>query len=81
MYGRDPRLPTETVLSKPLSPYLVDVEDCRSELTTRMSTAWTIARERIEKSQQAQKKQYDRKAQEPQLIVGDRVMVYTCQEK
>ena len=56
MYGRDPSLPTETVLSKPPSPYLVDVEDYRSELTTRMSTAWTIARERIEKPQQAQKK-------------------------
>lgn len=27
LYGRDPRLPTETALSKPPSPYQVDIDD------------------------------------------------------
>jgi len=76
LYGRDPRLPTETVLSKPESPYQIDVEDYRSELVTRMSLAWRLAKERIERAQKAQKTQYDHHATDVKLRVGDRVMVY-----
>lgn len=76
LYGRDPRLPTETVLSKPVSPYQVDLEDYCCELVTRMSRAWTLARERIEHAQQTQKSQYDRHAKNPELRIGERVMVY-----
>ena len=32
LYGRDPRLPTETALSETVTPYLVDLEDYRTEL-------------------------------------------------
>ncbi len=39
LYGRDPRFPTETVLSKLESPYQVDVEDYPMDLVTRMSRA------------------------------------------
>ena len=76
LYGRDPRLPTETALTQPESPYQVDVEDYRTELVTRMSRAWTLAQERIGKAQQNQKMQYDRRATDIKLQVGDRVMVY-----
>ena len=67
LYGRDPRIPTETVLSKPVSPYLVDVEDYRCDLVSRMSSAWSLARDRIEHAQEAQKFQYDRHAKERDL--------------
>ena len=50
VYGRDPRLPTETVLSKPVSPYTVDIEDYRKEL------ARARAKGKIEKAQEAQKR-------------------------
>ena len=42
----------------------------------RMSNSWSIAREKIESSQQKQKAQYDKSAQEPKVRVGDRVMVH-----
>ena len=70
LYGRYPRIPTETVLSKPVSPSLVDVEDYRCDLVSRMSSAWSLARDRIEHTQEAQKFQYDRHAKEPDLRVG-----------
>ena len=76
LYGRDPQLPTETVLSKPESPYLVDADDYRTELVAQMSRAWTLARQKIEQAQKAQKTKYDRRANNPNLRVGDRVMVH-----
>ena len=76
LFGRDPRISTETILSKPTSPYLVDIEDYRTELVTKLSSAWTMAQEKIGKARQAQKEQYDRKAKESKLSVGDRVMVH-----
>jgi hypothetical protein len=41
-----------------------------------MSQAWTLAKDRIEHAQKAQKTQYDRYAKDPKLRVGDRVMMY-----
>ena len=76
LYGRDPRLPTETTLSQPVSPYTVDLEDYRSDLASRMTQAWAIAKEKINGAQQAQKIQFDKKAKVPKLSHGDRVMVY-----
>ena len=76
LYGRDPRLPTETALSGAVSPYLVDISDYQTELVRRMSTAWSVAKEQIENAQQRRKKQYDRHAKDPKLQIGDRVMVH-----
>lgn len=68
-------MPTETALSKPTSPHLVDIEDC-CELVRKLSCAWMTAKEKIATAQKAHKVQYDRKAREPELhVVGDRVMV------
>ena len=76
LYGRDPRLPTETVLSKPAPLYPIEIEDYRSELITKLSCVWANAKEKIVGAQQAQKLQYDRTAKVPDLHIGDRVMVY-----
>ena len=52
VYGRNRRLPTETVLSKPVSPYMVDIEDYRTELATKLSLARATAKGKIEKPQE-----------------------------
>ena len=76
LYGRDSRLPTETGLSMPSPTYELDVEDYRTELTSNLSHAWSLAKQRIEKSQDAQKVQYDKHARKAEVRIGDRVMVY-----
>ena len=47
LYGRDPRLPTENALSMPTTPYMVDLEDYRTELTCCLSDAWSLAKQNI----------------------------------
>lgn len=66
----------ETTLSQPVSPYIIDLEDYQCDLATRMTQAWTIAKEKINSAQQAQKVQFDKTAKVPKLSNGDRVMVY-----
>ena len=39
LYGRDPRIPNESALNSPSSPYMVDSEDYKSELTSSLSGA------------------------------------------
>ena len=44
LYGRDPRLPSECALTVPTTPYMVDLQDYRTELTTSLSDAWLAAK-------------------------------------
>ena len=76
LYGRDPRLPSECALTVPTTPYMIDLQDYRSELTTSLSDAWLTAKEHIAHAQDKQKQQYDKKAKESPVKVGDRVMVH-----
>ncbi len=80
LFGRDARLPTETVLETLPSPYLVDSEDYCQELTKGLSMAWNVARASIGRAQKNQKAQYDKKADNRPYSVGGRVMVYMPQE-
>ena len=80
VYGRDARLPTETVLSHVRSPYMVDVDDYKCDLLCNLSLAWKLAAENIQSAQKHQKKYYDRSADEVNLKAGDRVMVYMPSE-
>ncbi len=73
LYGREPRIPTETALSQPRTPYQVDFPDYLSELVANLSDAWAVAHENIKKAQQ---KQNDKKRFVSKLKVGDKVMVY-----
>ena len=75
LYGRDARIPTETVLSHSRSPYAVDLDDYKEDLVCDMALAWKLASENIKKAQTTQKKMYDRKAKESDLRVGERVTV------
>ena len=80
VYGRDARLPTETVLSHVRNPYMVDIDDYKVDLLANLSLAWRLAAENIQAAQNRQKKYYDRSANEINLKVGDRVMVYMPSE-
>ena len=71
MYGRDPRLPTEEALTQPRTRHQVDLDDYKTELTDGLTTAWNLAQEQIRKSQQRQKKYYDRSAGRTKIGVGD----------
>ena len=76
LYGRDPRLPTESALSPPQRRYPIDVDDYKSEVMTKMSDAWELARKNIGKAQSQQKRQHDRSSRSVKFAVGDRVFVY-----
>ena len=76
LYGRDPRIPTETALSHPTSPYNVNPDDYKIELMASLTNAWKLAKDHIVKAQQSQKHYYDRKSKPTSLKVGDRVMVF-----
>ena len=55
LYGQDPQLPTESALTQPRTPYMINVDDYRTELVTSMSDAWKIAQENIKVAQTKQK--------------------------
>ena len=62
LYGRDARCPMETALSQPLSPYKVDIDDYRSEVTLGLAEAWKTVQTNIALAQKRQKVQHDKKA-------------------
>ena len=49
LYGRDPRLPTEKVLSPPTTRLLVELKEYGARLHSRMSDAWELARGMVKK--------------------------------
>ena len=51
LYGRDPRIPTESALSQPRTVYTVDVDDYKTEFVSSLSDAWKIAQENIKVAQ------------------------------
>ena len=81
LYGRDPRLPTEHILTPPGDRSTHDLDDYKSELIVRMAEAWKLARSQVEKAQQWQKKQHNRLSSDAEFHMGDRVYVYMPAEK
>ena len=74
LYRRDPQIPTKSALSQPKTPYMIDIDDYKTELVTNMSDAWKITQESIKVAQTKQKTQYDKKSKAPEFKVGDCVM-------
>ena len=72
LYGRDPRLSMENVLSPIRTRQLVDLKKYGTELSTKMSQAWEIAKQ---SAQRRQKAFYDKRAREPNFAVGERVFL------
>ena len=51
LYGRDPRLPTEAVLSPPTTRSLVELKEYGARLYLRMLDAWELALGMVKKAQ------------------------------
>ena len=80
LYGRDPALPTLDALSHKRTPYMVDLDDYKTELLTALTSAWELAKSNITTAQDRQKTTFDRTAKESNLTVGQRVMVHMPSE-
>ncbi len=75
LYGRDPQLPTETILSPPVDRQIAALDDYKSTMVREMNSAWSHARESVVKAQNQQKRQYDKAARNSDFSVGERVFV------
>ena len=76
MYGINPQHPTETVLYSPVQRNMVQLDGYKTEMTHRMRDAWELARCNVRKAQKSQKHQHDKKSQDSNFQVGDRVFVF-----
>ena len=76
LYGRDPRLPTGTLLEQSRTTYLVDLDDYRTELVINLKKARELALKSIKEAQEKQRSQYDKQSSIQVYNIGDRVMVF-----
>ena len=76
LYGRDPNLPSQEVLSTPVERGYTDLNSYREELVLGLGEAWDLARSNVKKAQKRQKKNYDRTLKDVPLKVGDRVFLF-----
>ena len=67
---------TEDSLPSGLNRGIMDADDYRTEIVTRLQEAWELARNSIKKAPARQKKQYDHTACPEEFKVEDRVIVY-----
>ena len=65
-----------SALTVPSTPYMVDLQDYLTELTTSLSDAWLATQEHVPRTQAKQKQQYDKHTRESPVKVGERVMVH-----
>ena len=81
LYGRDPRLPTGTILEQTRTTYFCDAEDYQTELFINLTKAQQLALESIKQAQEKQRTFYDRQSSNsPHYRVGDRVMIFMPSE-
>ena len=76
LYGRDPKLPTEDALSSPVDRTQIGLSYYKIEVTSNLTEAWKLARERIKKAQTHQKKQHDKFVRNNKFAEGDVVFLY-----
>ena len=81
LYGRDPRLPTDAILSPTKTRALIDLKEYGTGLAQKMADAWDLARQCIGKAQKTQKTYYDRDKELTTLAVGERVFLFKPSEK
>ena len=76
LYGRDPQLPTELVLTPALTRDLVQLDDYKSRMMHAMGEAWDLAQRALKKAQARQKKQHDKHVRNADFRLGERVYVF-----
>ncbi len=67
-FGKDPNLPSESLLSFMVSPY---TDDKINEQTMTLKEGWKAANEALKRGQVKQKEYYDRMAKDHSFVVGD----------
>ena len=75
LYGRDAKLPSAPDFYVPKPPAVTVESDYGRELFQELKEARELARQSIKNSQGSQKMQYDKHAREPEIKVGDLVML------
>lgn len=75
MFGREPRLPIDLAFGVDTNQQSQSVSDYGRSLRERLREAYRIASEHTQKSQEKQKKYYDRKTRGAVIQEGDRVLV------
>jgi len=75
LYGHDPRLPNEAVLSPNKMRLQTDLHEYGIYIACKFSQAWNLAQTNIKKAQKQQKKSYDQHARPPYFLVGESVFI------
>ena len=81
LFGFDCRSPSEAALFPDTPLQATDIDDYREQLVLSLSEARTAATKAISKAQNSYKKQYDKRAKDKPLRLGDWVMVRFPQEE
>jgi len=75
VYGRDAKLPSTINFCQPVVKYPVVASDFAKELMEELRYARAITRKNMKKGQAEQKKNYDHRARDSELQVGNLVML------
>ncbi|MCP4115569.1 MAG: transposase family protein, partial [Desulfobacteraceae bacterium] len=78
LFGHDPRLPADNILTLPYRPY-ADPEDYPAAMARTLRLVWRDIKTNIATAQQQQKKYYDRKVTTTTYQVGDKVWLQSHQ--
>nr|KAG5712759.1 hypothetical protein BaRGS_029814 [Batillaria attramentaria] len=75
MFGREPRLPVDTVFGLGQTEEGVPLTKYVQQLKNRLETAYELALRAADRARQKQKRTYDQKVRGAEIRVGDRVLV------
>ncbi len=77
LFGCDPMLPIDVALRYQPSPYVaIEDQPFPNQVANRLTSAWHAAETHHRAAQGHQKRQYDAKAQAPEIRIGDLVFLY-----
>ncbi len=77
LYGRDPRLPIDAAYQAYRRWSEIDVTDYARDVALRLTEAHDLALKYIDSAQEKQKRNYDRRVNDTNYSVGDKVYKYT----
>ena len=75
LYGRDTKLPSETILFVSTRRDVVKLDDYKSMMMQEMGAASDLPRKPVAKAQKQQKHHHDKKAKNANFKIGERVFV------
>lgn len=76
LYGREPLLPMDVSLLPPTDP-ASSIAEHRRRIVSQIELAQQLAKQNIMRAQQKMKTHYDKRAKDPDFIVGEKVWIFT----